>query len=481
MKISFLGAAGEVTGSCHLVESEGLRFLVDCGMFQGGREAYAKNLRALDVDPRRLDFVLMTHAHVDHSGLLPRLVALGYRGPIYATEATCDLLEVMLVDSAHIQEKEAEWANRRQRERHLRRGHEQAPLYTVQQARDCLSHLRGVGYDVPFRPLPQVEVTMRDAGHILGSAILQVQVESPAGRRRLVFSGDLGQPGRPVLRDPTPVGEADCLLVESTYGNRLHRSLQETEDELVQVLQETLQRRGGNVVIPAFSVGRTQELLFVLTRLVRDGRLQDLDVYVDSPMATSATQLTFKHEPLLDEETRGLIRWQQEHPDRPRVRFVETVEESMRLNHVSGGAVILSASGMCEAGRIKYHLLHNLPRRSSAVVMVGFQAAGTLGRRLVDGAKSVTLFGQSVPVHARVHTIGGLSAHADQRALLGWLRRFVRPPAQTFVVHGEDETAHIFADAIRNQLGWPGVKVPAIGQVEQIRIQSLHGTMESPT
>lgn len=463
MRITFLGAAGEVTGSCFLAEVSGLRFLVECGMFQGGRDAYVKNLRALGFDLKHLDFVLLTHAHLDHSGLLPRLTALGFRGPIYASAATVDLLGVMLLDSAHIQEKEAEWLNRHQHRRHANRGWERAPLYTVAQAQASLKQLRSVAYGAPFDPHAGVRCCLRDAGHILGSAIIELWLDAGGVRRKLVFSGDLGQPARPVLRDPTPIAEADLLVVESTYGNRLHKSLEATEEELIQALEYTLHRKGGNVVIPAFSVGRTQELLFVFADLVRRRRLARLDIYVDSPMALAATEITLKHEALLDEPTRELIAWQRRHPDAARIRFVQDVEESIALNGIRGGAVIISASGMCDAGRIKYHLLHNLPRRESSVIICGFQAAGTLGRRLVDGAKRVTLFSQSLPVRADIYTIGGLSAHADQGALLQWLGHFRRPPHRTCVVHGEAGTATGFAALVESQLGWTGVSTPAYG------------------
>jgi metallo-beta-lactamase family protein len=457
MQIQFYGAAGEVTGSCYRVSGGGVEFLVDCGMFQGGSEARAKNLHALPFDVRRLDFVLLTHAHIDHSGLLPRLTMLGYKGPVYTTPATIDLLKVMLLDSAHIQEKDAEWELRHRHRRNASLRGSPQPLYTVTQAMASLKQLRAVGYDEPFSPHPDIRVRFLDAGHILGSAIVEIR----AGGRRLVFSGDLGQPGRPVINDPTPLYEADTLIVESTYGNRLHRSLRETEDELVAAFRRTLQERRGNIVIPAFAVGRTQEIIYVLAGLVRSGRLAPMRLYVDSPMAKAATQITLKHHALLDEETRMLIDWQRRHPHLLDVHFVADVTESMALNDVREGAVILSASGMCDAGRIKYHLRNNLPRPECAVLITGFQAAGTLGRRLVDGARTVRIFSQQVPVRAAIHTIGGLSAHADQAALLGWLRQFRRPPQRTYVVHGEAAAAAAFADAIRGQLGWQNVEIPA--------------------
>lgn len=472
MRIRFLGAAGEVTGSCYLVEHGELRFLVDCGMFQGGRDAALKNLRALDFGAefgvKQIAFVLLTHAHLDHCGLLPRLTALGFKGPICATHASIDLAQVILLDSAHIQEKEAEWLNRHQHARHARRGYDQAPLYTVAQAQATLRQFQGVDYDQFFSPAPGVQVVMRDAGHILGSSIVEISLGEGRDARKLVFSGDLGQPGRPVLRDATPIAQADVLVVESTYGNRLHRSLDDTMDELVAALEQTLHSGRGNVVIPAFAVGRTQELIFVLTRLTREKRLHGLNIHVDSPMALAATEITLRHPALLDAETHELIGWQKAHPNDPRIRFVQDVEESMALNMVRSGAIIISASGMCDAGRIKYHLLHNLPRAECAILFVGFQAAGTLGRRLVDGARRVMLLGRPVQVRAAIHTIGGLSAHADQHALLGWLRSFHAAPRQTFVVHGELDTAQQFAAKIRDDLGWTAVDVPSQGHSAEI-------------
>ncbi|MCK2089409.1 MBL fold metallo-hydrolase [Thauera aromatica] len=459
MKLTFYGAAGEVTGSCLRVDHEGGSFLVDCGLFQGGREAARKNRQALDFDPREIDFVLLTHAHLDHSGLLPRLVALGYKRHIHATAATVDLLGVMLMDSAYIQEKEAEWALRNARSRKARRWVEPTPLYTVEQARTSLGRLRAVPYDTPYEPGPGVRCRFRDAGHILGSAVIEIEIAEGGRTRSLVVSGDLGQPMRPVLQDPTPIRRADYLCVESTYGNRAHRSFKETSAELATILHHTLRQAGGNVIIPAFAVGRTQEMLFVLAELVRSGRIDRLDVVVDSPMAAAATQLTVLHAELWDDETRELYAWTQRNTDCFRLRFVQDVEESMALNSVRGGLVIISASGMCDAGRVRHHLRYNLGRRECAVVIAGFQAAGTLGRRLVDGARQVSLFGERVAVRARIHTIGGLSAHADQPALLNWLRHFEAPPRRTFVVHGETEAAAALAAAAERELGWPALTV----------------------
>jgi metallo-beta-lactamase family protein len=433
LKLTFLGAAGEVTGSCYLVETGGMKFLIECGLFQGGKSADQKN-RHFTFDPRELAFVLLSHAHIDHSGLLPKLVAAGFKGAIYATRPTCDLLGVMLPDSGHLQEREAE-----------REGG--APLYTEAQARASLRRLQPVEYGVEVRPHPSVRCVYRDAGHILGSSILEIRI----GKKKIVFSGDLGQPGRPVVEDPTLIESADVLLVESTYGNRNHKSLVQTLDEFAYALNDTLSSRKGNVVIPSFAVGRTQDILCYIAQLQQEQRVPPMKIYVDSPMALAATRITLKYAKLPEPDT---------------VRFTESTEESMRINSIRAGAVIISASGMCEGGRIKHHLRYNLSRPECAIVFAGFQAQGTLGRRIVDGAKTVRIFGEPYPVRAKVFTIGGLSSHADQAALLGWLGGFRRPPRQTWVVHGEPLAAGALRDAIRRK-GW-SAQVPLPGQAIEI-------------
>ena len=459
MKLTFLGAAGEVTGSSYLAETGGVRFLVDCGMFQGGREADDKNRARFAFNPRELDFVLLTHAHIDHSGLLPRLVAGGFTGPIYATPATCDLLEVMLTDSAHIQEKEAEW----RRDPRGLKSRERPPIYTARDALRTLKQLRPVAYNDQLHPHASVRCIYRDAGHILGSAIIEAWITDGARIVKGVFSGDIGQPTRPLVRDPTPIAEADFLLVESTYGNRLHRSMDETLKELEHAIADTLKRKHGNVIVPAFAVGRAQDLLYLLTDLYRRGRLPAMNIYVDSPMAMKATEITLRHMAILDRDASELLAWARRHNNRHggiSINFVQDVEESIALHHVKSGAIIISASGMCDAGRIKHHLRHNLGRKECTVIITGFQAAGTLGRRIVDGAKEVRIFGIPLPVRADVYTIGGLSAHADQAALLEWLAHFKRAPRNTFVVHGEAETAGIFAQTVRGKLNWNNVSAP---------------------
>ena len=428
-RLTFFGAAGEVTGSCYLVDTGEVKFLVDCGMFQGGTLAQRRN-RRFAFEPKRIDFVLLTHAHIDHSGLLPRLAARGFSGPVYATAATGELLAVMLPDSGHLQEREAERGGT-------------APLYTVAEAQASLALLRSVEYGVAFRPHASVRCVFRDAGHILGSAIVEVFLQDG----KVVFSGDLGQPGRPIVQEPTPIGEADVLLVESTYGDRNHKSLVQTLDEFAFALNDALASRRGNVVIPSFAVGRTQEILYYLAELRRQGRVPPADVYVDSPMAAAATRITLRYAKL---------------PELDRVRFTESLEDSMRINSVHSGAIIISASGMCEGGRIRHHLRYNIARPECAIVFVGFQATGTLGRKIVDGAKSVRFLREAHPVRAKIFTINGLSAHADRDALLGWVGQFRRPPRQCFVVHGEPLAAESLKNSIIDGYGWRA-RVPAIG------------------
>ncbi|MFO1218273.1 MAG: MBL fold metallo-hydrolase [Burkholderiaceae bacterium] len=463
MNITVLGAAREVTGSCLLVETQAARFLVDCGMVQGGREAPARNRQPFAFDPRRLDFVLLTHAHIDHSGLLPKLTASGFTGPIHTTDATAELLAVMLPDSAHVQQADAERASRRREPAARQPSADAAPLYSMQDAVDCLRQLQTVRYDEQIEPHAGVRCRFRDAGHILGSAILELWVTEGGKTTKLVLSGDLGQPGRPILRDPATIADADVLFIESTYGDRAHKDQTATLDELAQVVDHTLNVKHGNVIVPAFAVGRTQEVIYHLQCLSREGRLRNLHIHVDSPMAAAATRITMRHLELFDEPARRLADWHANGGEQPLLRFTASVEESMALNRIRAGAIIVAASGMCDAGRVKHHLRHNLGRRECSVLITGFQAEGTLGRRLVDGAKRVSIFGEEIAVRASIHTLGGFSAHADQPALLAWAAGFAQPPRQTFVVHGEEAAALALAERLRSERGW-NVSVPARGQ-----------------
>lgn len=462
MNITFLGAAREVTGSCYLIETSELRFLVDCGMHQG-QEAAARNRRPFAFDPKAIDFVLLTHAHIDHSGLLPKLALAGYTGPIYTTEATADLLAVMLPDSGHVQQADNEREQRHPDKKSPHVANSVAPLYTVEDAEHCLNLLHPVTYDTVLQPHSRIRARFRDAGHILGSAIIEVWVSEGVQGTKLVFSGDLGQPNRPILRDPTVIDDADYLLVESTYGNRAHRSLVSTLDEFVEVVNRTLHEKQGNVIIPAFAVGRTQEILYYFNQLTRQKRLRPVQLFVDSPMATAATRITLEHLALFDEEAKRLAASRDTPGNTPTLRFVASVTESKMLNHIQSGAVIISASGMCEGGRIRHHLRHNLGSARNSIVFTGFQAQGTLGRRLVDGDRRVRLFDEEVRVKAEIHTLGGLSAHADQPALLAWLGGFKQPPERTFIVHGEERVALAFAESASTTLSF-NVSVPSVGE-----------------
>ncbi len=472
MHIRFEGAASEVTGSRYRVQlathGRPRHFLVDCGMFQGGRDADDRNLRPFGFKAAEIQFVVLTHAHIDHSGLLPRLCAAGFFGPIFCTPATIDLLEVLLSDSAHIQAHNRHRAEERKAAGKWR-GPLPEPLYSIEDVQQCLTQCQSVPYGKGTEVAPGVQLTFVDAGHILGaaSAILDIDEDQSDGlprRRRLVCSGDLGTRDRPVMNDPERIAHADVLIVESTYGNRLHRSLKETEDELVEVIHATLAREG-NIVMPAFAVGRTQEVIAILIDLIRRRRLPFLTIFVDSPMATAASQITQKHLPLLDAETQMLFRWAREHPEAVRVRYITEVADSKALNQIRSGAVILAASGMCEAGRIVHHLFWNLPRPQSAIVITGFQAAGTRGRQLVDGASSVRLLGREIQVKASIHTLGGLSAHGDQQDLLWWCRGFSSQPSHVFVTHGEELAMQNFSQVLTAELGWSRIIQPRPGEL----------------
>jgi metallo-beta-lactamase family protein len=441
--ITFLGAAGTVTGSMHLLESDGRRVLLDCGLFQGLKELRLRNWRDFPFDPQRLDAVVLSHAHIDHSGAVPLLVRRGYRGPIYCTAATADLLGVLLPDSAHLQEEDAERANRRGYSKHK----PALPLYTTADADRALSQLEHAPYDRAFAAARDVTVTYRRAGHILGAATVAVAT----GGSRLVYSGDLGRFGRPILPDPEPVPEADVLLVESTYGDRVH--VRGTDEALAAVVRQTAQQ-GGALLVPAFVVDRTQEVLWLLQRLEEQGRIPALPVYVDSPSATEVTEIYHRHIEDLDAQMRHDLSDGEDPLRTKRCTFCRTADESKRLNDLHGPIIIISASGMATGGRILHHLQHRLPDERTTVLLVGYQAAGTRGRSLQDGAKTVRMFGAEVPVRARVETIHGLSAHADQQEILRWLGGFRRPPHRTYLVHGETASAAGLAVAIRDRYRW---------------------------
>lgn len=434
MKLSFHGADRTVTGSCHLVECAGVRVLVDCGMYQGGRELDEENAGPFGFEASAIDFVLLTHAHLDHCGRLPLLARRGFRGEIVTTAATRELTRVVLLDAAHLQEEEA-----RRRERKGGQGRSGGPpLYTLLNALNTLDAFgRKAEYGKRLELAPGIGVTFVDAGHILGSASLYLEMEEGNRTSTIAFSGDLGNVGRPILRDPVPPPRSDVIVMESTYGDRRHRGYQESVEELYAAIEEAL-GRGGNVVIPTFALERAQEILYVLREAVESGRLpRSLPVYLDSPMAISATEIFRRHPECYDADAAELFRNDRDPFALPGLHFTRETSESKALNGVDG-AVIMAGSGMCTGGRVRHHLRHNLSRPDSSVVFVGYAARGTTARQIIDGAKSVRLFGEEVAVRARIHTINGFSAHADADELVAWHER-VRPK-RTFLVHGEEES-----------------------------------------
>lgn len=467
MYLQVVGGAREVTGSSYLLGVGPSRFLVDCGLRQGGDEAEALNFAPFPFEPSQLGFMLLTHAHIDHSGLIPRLVQKGFNGPIYATEATCDLAEIMLLDSAYIQELEAEWRARKGR----RAGRSvREPLYTERDARKAISLLKPVAYGASHDVAPGVRVVFHDAGHILGSAVLALDLEEGGLRTRVVFSGDVGQPDRPIVRDPEFLEHTDYLVMESTYGDRIHEPDEAPVDELAAILEEA-ERSGGNVIIPAFAVGRTQELLFFLNK-IEDERGLNMPVYVDSPLATKATEVFRRHPEVYDEESLRLVDDPGGIFDFSRVHYTASADESRALNE-KRGIVIISASGMAEAGRIRHHLKHNLWRPEAHVVIVGFQAEHTLGRRLLEGAERVRIFGEEIAVKAHIHELTGLSAHADQAQLISWASHF-KQPRLVILTHGELGAAETLKARLEEQLRF---KVTVAHKNEVFHLQ---GTSELP-
>lgn len=444
-EITFLGAAQTVTGSRHLLRtSTGQRVLVDCGMFQGLKALRERNWHELGVPPTSLDAVLLTHAHLDHVGWLPRLVAAGYRGRVYCTPGTKDLCSLVLPDAGRIQEEDARQANKHHYTKHA----PARPLFTEDDARRALTLLQPVGFGVPLQVAPGVTAEFIRAGHLLGSAFIRVtQADAP---RTILFGGDLGRYGRPVLPDPTPVTEADVLLVESTYGNRTHAP-DDGGAALTEVIVQT-HERGGRLVIPSFAIGRVEELLYWLQRLEKEGRIPSMPTYVDSPMAAEALQFYSSRPDELDPEMHPVPRGPMF--DTRRLHVIKDTEESKALTRSSGPAIIISSSGMATGGRVLHHLKSLLPDPKNTVLFVGYQAAGTRGRLLVDGAQTVKIHGQVIPVGARIVRNDQMSAHADRDEILRWLRGFSRPPARTFLVHGEDDAMSALATTIRQELGW---------------------------
>lgn len=451
MELKFLGAARSVTGSCHLLRVAGHTILLDCGQIQGTRLDEESNRIPLPVG--RVDAVVLSHAHIDHSGRLPLLYKQGYSGPIYTHRATEELCAIMLRDAAFLHEKDAEWHNRKRRRQGLA---EVEPLYTRDDAAAVLGQFKGLEYDAPREILPGVTVTLRNAGHILGAAIVELDLREAGREFRLVFSGDLGYDAAPLMQPPTKVERADLVLMESTYGNRNHRPFAATLDELRDIFRSAADG-GGNILIPAFAVGRTQDLLHLMSKHFDDFGLERWNVFLDSPMAIETTQLYWRYAklqraPLFDNGGKRSLA----------VTASESTEDSMRINAIESGAVVVAGSGMCSGGRIVHHLKHNLWRPECHVVMIGFQAEGTLGRRLVDGADEVRVLGETIKVAAKIHTVGGLSAHADQAGLMAWYGGFASAPP-VCLVHGEPGAQHALAAALRSKHGVE-VRMPARGE-----------------
>jgi metallo-beta-lactamase family protein len=465
MKITFHGAVRTVTGSQHLLSINDYQILLECGLFQGSRRATYERNRHLPFDASQVDVLILSHAHIDHSGNIPNLVKSGFKGDIVCTYATRDLSTIMLRDSAKIQQYDIEYLNKKRK-----RNNEPLlePIYELSDVVDSLKQFIGIGYDRPYQVVPGVYLTFLDAGHILGSAIVVLDIEDQEQNRslRLVFSGDLGRPNRPILNDPAVVEEADILLIESTYGNRTHPTQKESYKELEKIVKETVER-DGKVIIPAFAVGRTQELVYYLHQSVDKHHLpDDLPVFVDSPLAIDATAIYRLHPEAYDEDVVDFIE-NDSHRDPfgfDMMRYTRTTNESKSLNYLLGPAVIISASGMAEAGRILHHLKHNIEDPRNTILIVGWQAPDTLGRRLVEKQPKVKIFGETYNLRANVKVINGFSAHADRPELIQWASHIKPAPSHTFIVHGEEDSSFALADGLRQSLGFKNVIVPELGQ-----------------
>jgi len=454
MKISFLGAAKIVTGSNFLIETKNAKFLIDCGLFQGSKSINRMNYEPFSFNPKEIDFMVLSHAHIDHSGRIPKLTKKGFKGNIYATKATTDLCSIMLPDSGYIQEMENKWDNRKRRRsgRKLRE-----PLYTVKEAEESLKYFKSVLYNQKIKISEEITLRLRDAGHILGSSIIELWIKENNKKTKLVFSGDLGRRDRPILRDPSLIDEADYLIVESTYGNKLHHPSEDDAKELISIINTTV-KRGGNVVIPSFAVERAQDIIYELNKYytayikIEDQDFLSVPVYVDSPLTVSATEMFLRNPDCFDEDALNLINIGNNPLDFRNLKFTRSAEESKQINFFKESKVIISASGMCTAGRIKHHLKHNLWRKESSIVFVGYQANGTLGRRIKEGEKVVKIFGEEIQVNAKICSLEGFSGHADREGIVRWIKSFKNRPKKIFVVHGEEEATEEISKKIEEEL-----------------------------
>lgn len=451
MKIKFLGAARTVTGSCYVIETQQARFAIDCGLHQGSDAIEKRNLRMMPYDPANIDFFIITHAHIDHSGLLPRMKKHGFAGHIYMTEPTAELVKILLLDSAHIQEGEAFGKNKKLQRTGLKA--DAVPLYTTKDAEAVLPHLKTRPYNEMFSPADGIFVRFQDAGHILGASMVELFIEEQGKTVKLVFSGDIGRPKQLLMNDPSEVKEADFLFMESTYGNRNHKDEEKSLAELAEAIAYSY-RNGEKVVIPAFAVERTQEIIYSLHLLLKNGKLpQDMPVYLDSPLAIKATEIFRRHSAYLDSETIDLINKGEDPLRLPNLILSTSTQDSIRINETREAAIVISASGMCNAGRIRHHLRHNLWRKGASIVFVGFQAQGTPGRKIIDGAKTLRIHNQDIAVAAKIFTINGFSAHAGQEQLLEWLNHFQNKSLQVFLTHGEASAQDHLARLINEKFG----------------------------
>jgi len=458
MKLKFLGAAQNVTGSRHLLQANGTKLLVDCGLYQE-RQFRQRNWEPFTVEPRSIDAVFLTHAHLDHCGLLPKLVRDGFGGRIYCTAATAEIARIILLDSAKIQAEDARYKAKRHKKERRKGRFPVKPLYTVADAEACFPRFSPVRYKQPVKVGNGIEVSFHDAGHVLGSSIIKVKASADGQQRTILFSGDIGRPRRPIVHDPALIAEADYILVESTYGDRVHGGPEDTKKMIADVINST-KEAGGNIIVPSFALERAQELLYYINELLLADAIPHLKVFLDSPMAARITRVFQKHRELFDEEMTEFVEHNESPFKFPGLNMVGTSEQSKALNHMKGTIMVIAGSGMCTGGRVKHHLVNNIANPRNTIMFVGYQAAGTLGRRIVDGEKEVRILGQKYRMKARVVRINGFSAHADRDELFKWLGGLEKPPRKVFVVHGESESAQRFGDYINQKTGWQ-VVVPA--------------------